>query len=452
MVQDVTIPSRCLEGDTAYNRNEPFILDLFEAYEQIFSSAVGGFFRFLSGVDTAPDWLQQEFGRVAKDVDRGSYVQDSDLRQHINSYRAALSEGRTVIIVAHSQGNLYANQAYRLLYDSPEPPDPNQVILIAVATPAAFVADGSRHVTLNGDIITLVPGSLAANTENDGTLCEPSRFGIYPLTIACHKFVPSYLHGTHSAQAIVSRLQAGVRRRPRSVTAALLHRIADPTEVLLQPVLDSVGNIVLPSAVYTSGDRFNMRLRSLAPGGQQRWVTPSPPATLIGGSSSPPQGTVTIGFNNDIVLQAESRVYAFENTGMAKPGWPFRLSGAFLQQFSSTPITTRDDHDALTVIRSSWSSVQANGAVQYIDRIMAIGQDGIERWRHEHAASPGTGFGATRGQIRLGADGNIYALGYPTLVPAPVPLTVFGLRALDGYDAAIIEHYTAVLRVKIHVT
>ncbi|WP_156667256.1 hypothetical protein [Ralstonia insidiosa] len=70
-----------------------------------------------------------------------SYI-DGRVTTHVTDYtRDILDNGRRVLLVAHSQGNLYANASHRLLYTNPEV-TPGSFGTIGVASPANYVAGG----------------------------------------------------------------------------------------------------------------------------------------------------------------------------------------------------------------------------------------------------------------------------------------------------------------------
>jgi hypothetical protein len=62
----------------------------------------------------------------------------------VDNYLADLNSGKKVVIVAHSQGNFYANNAYRYIKE-----DYNKFIdsigIVSVATPATWVEGAPRR-------------------------------------------------------------------------------------------------------------------------------------------------------------------------------------------------------------------------------------------------------------------------------------------------------------------
>lgn len=99
---------------------------------------------------------------------------------------AALADGKLVIL-GHSQGNLFANRVY---YDRLSVSQESNTAVVAVATPADRVP-GGRYTTLKRDLIALLPGALIGNTDNGP--CGDEK--------QCHNFLHSYLPLTSGRQS-----------------------------------------------------------------------------------------------------------------------------------------------------------------------------------------------------------------------------------------------------------
>lgn len=151
--------------------------------------------KYLNGLMDAPEWIENLlFEAVSKATAATSYVIDSDLRQHINNYKTDLLEGKKVVLVAHSQGNFYANEACSLI-------NSDSIATVAVATPAHYIAKGFYYTTLERDkIIKLIP-SLPANTKNSQR---------YEWT--GHSFIKSYLEGDISGPKIINQIRSTIEK------------------------------------------------------------------------------------------------------------------------------------------------------------------------------------------------------------------------------------------------
>jgi hypothetical protein len=194
------------------------LFQIFQALPQIISQDVSNFFRFLANYSLAPSTF---LTGTANLIDSGAVIAQPDLQLQIQGYTDALNSSGNVIVVAHSQGNLYANAAYAALFLNPNPLNGRSADfeILSVASPATFVAGGEtspishEHVTLFGDAINSVVGSLPANFANVTPInCSASASVLEPgLAVDCHDFAKSYLPGNSTGSAIQSEVGAAVR-------------------------------------------------------------------------------------------------------------------------------------------------------------------------------------------------------------------------------------------------
>jgi hypothetical protein len=157
---------------------------------------------------------------------------DSDtVDANVRSYRAELALGNEVLLVPHSNGNVYADEAYRRL----TPAERTSVGVVAVATLIGSVPGDGPYVTLVEDsFVALFPGHLPANTTNTGGLC--------PEGLGCHGFVDSYLNGAVSGPKIV-------------------RDVSDTIPRLVRPVGGTFVGLDLNDTNFGSGDTLRARLR-----------------------------------------------------------------------------------------------------------------------------------------------------------------------------------------------
>lgn len=118
---------------------------------------------------------------------REEWVADVDLRRLTKSINRDLYSGQKVILVAHSQGNFYANLAWEY-FNQKNNGTSERIGIISVANPAARVADGGPHTTLHEDKVMssvrkLFPSTTIASNFRGGNVGEFSG----------HKFVKTYL-------------------------------------------------------------------------------------------------------------------------------------------------------------------------------------------------------------------------------------------------------------------
>ena len=140
--QAVDIPVDGIDFSLAYNYNEPLVQQLWQVTQQRLASSSSDFIRYLSQLVPWPASVREKILELAADEELAAYASDSDLQIHIKTYRDYLRKGASVLVVAHSQGNLYANAAYTALASSsgglPENWS-NNFGIVSVATPATKV-------------------------------------------------------------------------------------------------------------------------------------------------------------------------------------------------------------------------------------------------------------------------------------------------------------------------
>jgi hypothetical protein len=187
--------------------------DALDLVESIWQRLLGDSKAFwgLWASDALPDWWNDSVQDYLESIDLTAYTTLADLRKHEADYRAELVLGRKVVLVAHSQGNLFGNGVYPLLFG--EEGDSGDFAMISVASPDHFVSGGGPHVTLPGDLILAVPGRLDPNIDPLGSQCAPipglpGLPGLHPK--ACHSFMDSYMKGVHSGQAILEAIKAAM--------------------------------------------------------------------------------------------------------------------------------------------------------------------------------------------------------------------------------------------------
>jgi len=225
VTQANSVDAACLDFKLAYDskflNSQNQVISAFNSLLQIgISSGAQVTQQFLSQLwlwysngTIAPAWFQQTTASI---IIGGTVVVQGDLQNQVSSYIDDQTSGNKSIVVAHSQGNLYANQAYSVLFPVPSPNDSSKFSIIGVATPADAVAGGGSYITLDNDIILLVPGRLKSNTSNNPAPGAPCSFPLdlnglasNPLqtvnsSLACHSFDNSYLPGQISGSLIIS--------------------------------------------------------------------------------------------------------------------------------------------------------------------------------------------------------------------------------------------------------
>ena len=183
--------------DLSYNYDEE-ISSFFEVFRQRMGDQASLYWRLLGNLEVAPDWFQTMAQDVGGSFDRFEAVVDSDLSRHVQRYQGLLMEGNRVLVVAHSQGNLYANAAYtNLANDSRMSMDAFGIV--SVANPASYVAGNGSYYTLVSDLVialvrTVFPSTLSGNVVNTNADNDWTN----------HGFIDSYLNGNQTGPMIIN--------------------------------------------------------------------------------------------------------------------------------------------------------------------------------------------------------------------------------------------------------
>jgi hypothetical protein len=136
-----------------------------------------------------PDFLQNKLIEIANTVDESILQSNPAVQDHVEKYDKFLSEGNKVVVVAHSQGNLFANIAY-LGLDSQYS---DGFGIVSIGNPDNYVAGSGPYTTLEEDnVIGNVSESLPANLDN--------FFGINLRDLSGHTFEKSYMAIGHKAE------------------------------------------------------------------------------------------------------------------------------------------------------------------------------------------------------------------------------------------------------------
>ncbi len=111
-----------------------------------------------------------------------------------------MPERRSVLIVAHSQGNFYANSSWHLLQSFGSFED--KVSIIGAAAPVDEIAGDGPYTSLTQDVfmnqVRRRLGALPANLSNSTS------------TLFGHDFVNDYLHGDKSGSKIISDIRSRI--------------------------------------------------------------------------------------------------------------------------------------------------------------------------------------------------------------------------------------------------
>lgn len=246
--------TECVTYHYLYNTNEPLFGDLVQAGIQKadeqgvnVSEFWRWFFRLNPFVSGFSDLLIDFYTNTHTSIDLGLFVLGDQVDEHLVKIREYLQQGKKVILVSHSQGNLYANEEWSRLTEA----EKSQVDIVAVATPSDYVAKNDNlHTTLTEDwIASLFPRALAANVSNDEEC---------PDDWTCHGFKESYMRGINSQERIVNEIVSLLPTVPEQacriqglITDWDYRTIISGARVILQD--NASGNGVLETASDATG-------------------------------------------------------------------------------------------------------------------------------------------------------------------------------------------------------
>lgn len=123
---------------------------------------------------------------------------------HVECYLRNLREGKRVVVVAHSQGNLYTNDVVDAVAEA-MPEGGASIAVVGVATPAASIAgDRSDYVTAKDDVVINLLRSFASvlegNVDNDPGVFRDRR------DFWNHAFGRSYFAAGLESRAMIDAL------------------------------------------------------------------------------------------------------------------------------------------------------------------------------------------------------------------------------------------------------
>ncbi|ABM04840.1 hypothetical protein Ping_3152 [Psychromonas ingrahamii 37] len=125
--------------------------------------------------------------------------------EHIGLYEANLIAGKRVLIMPHSQGNLFTNNAVAAV-KTRQPDWADSIDYFGIANPAALTVGGAGYVTADDDrvigILSLMENVLASNLDNDPSAL-PSFFGGDSRSNTNHLIVEDYWDARLASRAVI---------------------------------------------------------------------------------------------------------------------------------------------------------------------------------------------------------------------------------------------------------
>lgn len=239
IVEELGHPLTSYEMDLAYKQTRGALVDLQEVVREAEAASISQFVGELVGLETLSPVFVRELEKLAERRLRDA-VNQEDLARQEQVVNGHIRRGQKVLVVAHSQGNFYANALYTSLFVDRDEVGEEAFRIVAVATPAPRVvgaqADacpgGRCYTTFHEDVLInalrrldLEPGPLPANLH-------VSRDDLPDWT--AHRLVDGYLADPVARDAIVAQMQAQlgglVARAPRTYDGVLTASLAWDTD------------------------------------------------------------------------------------------------------------------------------------------------------------------------------------------------------------------------------
>ena len=163
-----------LNFKTAYNNTYGFSGDIYEAYLQLANESEGwrSLYFFISYVvgntGDEKDWYNEALALmtgVNEEMIRQAY--DADLSVQITDYKNSIALGHSAIVVAHSQGNLFTNDAYKNITTGDGAWRKAYFTAVGVASPATKLLEENNkdpHIGFDNDPVAYL-GTLVT-TQN----------------------------------------------------------------------------------------------------------------------------------------------------------------------------------------------------------------------------------------------------------------------------------------------
>lgn len=126
---------------------------------------------------------------------------DSDLQEIVGAIRSNVVEGQKVVLVPHSQGNLYANAAYVKLTTGDNAIPTSTIKIVGIASPAAYVAGNGTYLTSSNDLVIS-----ALRTVGLSVLASNYTVGVTGADIKGHSMADVYMNPSLEGRAKVVSL------------------------------------------------------------------------------------------------------------------------------------------------------------------------------------------------------------------------------------------------------
>jgi hypothetical protein len=146
------------------------VTDFLEAGQQRLGLTSTTFWQRLEGLGLATSGVIAQV--LQRPISTADQMDQATITRHATAYREQIASPscRRVLIVPHSQGNLYSNASFDFVFSQVLPPPLGTLKIVGVATPADRVGGNGLHRTSSTDVLIsgirlILPGTLPANTD-----------------------------------------------------------------------------------------------------------------------------------------------------------------------------------------------------------------------------------------------------------------------------------------------
>jgi hypothetical protein len=190
-----------IKFDLAYNYDNILPTELLEAYQQKQGENLTLYWEWISKWSLAPDWFKnivEEF-LISYNENILSY---SNTEEQIAFYKDLLRQKARILTIAHSQGNLFTNDAFKELDRIME--IKNRVVMLSVATPASFVFNNGAYFTLESDLVINTVRLAAKKFKFQEPLTANTINTLPKSGVINHSFIEYYLNATPTGEKIIN--------------------------------------------------------------------------------------------------------------------------------------------------------------------------------------------------------------------------------------------------------
>jgi len=158
-----------------------------------------------------------------------SPASQADLNTQVGNYKRDLTANKKVVVVAHSQGNIFSNLAYGTLQQQENPENFSRFATVNVASPDYRALGALKGwVTFDNDGVIFLVQTLRSAAGVQPALAATDTADGQSLSWKVHDFVPSYLFDPSAKQFILDGIVSTLATLPSSPSPPLEY-VAQPS-------------------------------------------------------------------------------------------------------------------------------------------------------------------------------------------------------------------------------